>query len=699
MSIDKKALLNRLLVSLLMGFGLYIVISVYDTMVISNGNYYEAIYNTIDIGVMGIATIIALIFLSFICIYHSDFIFKYRFIIAFFIFIICVILGINGSSIECVNDSFESKISSSILFGSSREIRSDEWALLTPLTMSQYFGNKFSYFSNIVRATSTDVFIEYGTPVKSLIMIFRPFQIGYLFLPFANGLAFFWCGRAIALFMTSFEFGRLITKDNRKLSLVYGVMVVLAPAVQWWFAINGFVEMLIFSQLSIILLKKYMLTNNYVIRTVCALVISICAGGYVLTMYPSWMVPLAYLIVLLAIWVIIDNYKKCKMTLKDITIIAIAFVIFAAGMEYVFVNSFDTIKTIMSTAYPGKRFEVGGGSFKDINLSVTNIWYSIYYFSPDTNVCENSSFISLFPLGLILYILYLIKNRKNDWLATFMTVLSVFLFIWCSFGFPTFLAKITFMSLSQASRAVVIFEFVSLLLLIRTLYLWSMSLIKERYILVVSLITTVVIVGLSFYYYHDYEPIRFIWIITLIVFGIFIFSLLSLNKKYSRLAIIYILIFMFVTSGFVNPIRLGSNDVTEIDELQAVSDIVEMDSDAIWAIEDEMPLINTLLMVGARSINSTNVYPDLDKWSILDSTREYDYIYNRYAHITIELVDDESEANTFELLYPDAFKLNITIDQMRLLNIKYLFTKKEHNIDDLVLINQINDYYIYEVNN
>ena len=161
----------------------------------------------------------------------------------------------------------------------------------------------------------------------------------------------------------------------------------------------------------------------------------------------------------------------------------------------------------------------------------------------------------------------------------------------------------------------------------------------------------------------------------------------------------YILIFMFVTSGLVNPIRLGSNDVTEIDELQAVSDIVEMDSDAIWAIEDEMPLINTLLMVGARTINSTNVYPDLDKWSILDSTREYEYIYNRYAHITIELVDDESEAKIFELLYPDAFKLNITIDQMRLLNIKYLFTKKEHNIDDLVLINQINGYYIYEVNN
>ena len=156
---------------------------------------------------------------------------------------------------------------------------------------------------------------------------------------------------------------------------------------------------------------------------------------------------------------------------------------------------------------------------------------------------------------------------------------------------------------------------------------------------------------------------------------------------------------MFVTSGLVNPIRLGSNDVTEIDELQAVSDIVEMDSDAIWAIEDEMPLINTLLMVGARTINSTNVYPDLDKWNILDPTGEFDYIYNRYAHITIELVDDESEANIFELLYPDAFKLNITIDQMRLLNIKYLFTKKEHNIDDLVLINQINDYYIYKVNN
>lgn len=699
MSIDKRKLSKEILLSLVLGAIIYFILSAYNVMVKTSGDYRIAISNTLDIGLFGILTILVMTVFVYMCMYHGNIVFKYRFVIAVVLFIICVIIGVNGSSIEYFNNYFATQMDTNTLLGTSRGVRSDEWAVLTPLTMSQYFGNKFSYFSNIVRATSTDVFIEYGTPVKSLMMIFRPFQIGYLFLPFANGLAFFWCGRAIALFMTSFEFGRLITKDNRKLSLVYGVMVVLAPAVQWWFAINGFVEMLIFAQLSIILLKKYMLTNNYVIRTVCALVISICAGGYVLTMYPSWMVPLAYLIVLLAIWVIIDNYKKCKMTLKDIPVIAIAFAIFVAGMGYVFVNSFDTIKTIMSTAYPGKRFEVGGGSFKLLSSYVTNIWYSVYYCSPIANVCECAGFMCFYPMGIVLYIAFVIKSKKRDVLANILTGLSIFLSIWCFIGFPSILAKISLLSMSQSSRTIVILEFVSLILLLRALYLWNQYKINIKSIIYISMITVYVVVGMAYYAYSEYTPISHTWLLTFISFGILIFTILSLEKKYYRFAIIYIILFMFVTSGLANPIRLGSNDLTEIDELQAVSDIVETDPDAIWAVEDSFPITNSIIMVGARTINSTNVYPDLDKWKILDKNEEYKEVYNRYAHISINILEEETSVDTFELVQADVFKLNITIGQLKQLGVKYLFTRKEHNIDDLVLINQINGYYIYEVNN
>ena len=697
MDFDKKKLIKNISISLLMGLALYCVLSTYDWMVRTEGNYHIAIRNTLDIGLFGILEIILISISAYICVYKSKWLFKYRFIIAAIVFIICVALGVNGSSIECMYNYFHTQMDSNIIAGVSRSIRSDEWAVLTPLTMSQYFGNKFSYFSDIVRATSTDVFIEYGTPVKSLIMIFRPFYIGYLFLPFANGLAFFWCGRAIALFMTSFEFGRLITRDNRKLSLVYAVMVILAPAVQWWFAINGFVEMLIYAQLSIILLKKYMNTKSYLIKTICAVVISICAGGYVLTMYPSWMVPLAYVILFLAIWVIVENYKECKMTLKDIPVIAVAIIIFAIGMIYVFSKSFDTIKTLMSTVYPGKRFETGGGNLEFMSCYVTNIWYSIFNTSPVHNVCECAGFICMYPMGIVLYISYIIKSKKRDCLATVLTILSVILSIWCFVGFPSFIAKLTLMSNSQAARTLVILQFVSLILLIRAIQLWNQYDFSLKNILIISLIIDYIVVGLAYNAYNDYYPISHTWLITFVVFEILIVALFTINKKYNIISLIYILIFMVVTSGLVNPIRLGSENMNELDELGEVSKIVEDNPDAIWAVEAGLPLTNSLIMVGARTINSVNVYPNLDKWKELDENGEYEDVYNRYAHITVNIVDEDFIGDVFETTFADSFRLNITVDQLKSLGIEYVFTMVEHNHDDLELLVHVNDTYVYAV--
>ena len=135
-------------------------------MVKTSGDYRIAISNTLDIGLFGILTILVMTVFVYMCMYHGSIVFKYRFVIAAVLFIICVIIGVNGSSIEYFNNYFATQMDTNTLLGTSRSVRSDEWAVFTPLTMSQYFGNKFSYFSNIVRATSTDVFIEYGTQLK-----------------------------------------------------------------------------------------------------------------------------------------------------------------------------------------------------------------------------------------------------------------------------------------------------------------------------------------------------------------------------------------------------------------------------------------------------------------------------------------------------------------------------------------------------
>lgn len=113
-----------------------------------------------------------------------DFIYKYRFIIVIVLIAIGVLFKLHGSSLSIWNGTvLQTDVENShILFGQTRNIRTDEWAVTTPLTFAQSF-NGFKYFSDILRGgTTTDAFSIYGLPVLSIAGIFRPFHLGYMIL-------------------------------------------------------------------------------------------------------------------------------------------------------------------------------------------------------------------------------------------------------------------------------------------------------------------------------------------------------------------------------------------------------------------------------------------------------------------------------------------------------------------------------------
>lgn len=86
-----------------------------------------------------------------------DFIYKYRYYISFLIIAICVLFQIHGSSINELNIF---NVNHNPLLGISRPIRADEYDINTLLAFSPY-PNHFGYFSDIIRAMSTDMFIVF----------------------------------------------------------------------------------------------------------------------------------------------------------------------------------------------------------------------------------------------------------------------------------------------------------------------------------------------------------------------------------------------------------------------------------------------------------------------------------------------------------------------------------------------------------
>ena len=214
MYLFKNKNVSAIILSIITSFLIESYITIVENFYLIEGNYLHDFINLFSYKEF------IIFFILFIIVYYIlldddkkdkvfNFIYKYRYPLSLILIAIAVLFQIHGSSIS------ELHLNSShhTLFGIPRTIRSDEFNVNTMLAFSQY-PNNFSYFSEIVRGSLTDMFIVYGQPAWDVGMLFRPFLIGYLFLNQGQGLSFFWMGRLIVLFLISFEFGMLITIKN-----------------------------------------------------------------------------------------------------------------------------------------------------------------------------------------------------------------------------------------------------------------------------------------------------------------------------------------------------------------------------------------------------------------------------------------------------------------------------------------------------
>lgn len=617
----------------------------------------------------------------------GSFLYKYRFIIAIIIFILCVAFEISGSSIGMWRYCIGSDLSTSgDILGTARAIRGDEWVVNTPFAISQEQNQpeSYTYISNTIRGDETDVFIVYGQPVKDISMIFRPFQLGYLLFGSAKGLSFFWCGRIIALFLVSFELGMLITKNRKDISLIAAILITLAPAVQWWFAVNGFVEMIVFGGLAILLLQKYMITDNFWKRLLYLIIIGICGGGYILVFYPAWQLPMAYIFLGLAIWVIIENRKQCKIKFRDILSIVCVVLIILVLLLNIYMKSKDTISLVMNTAYPGARCETGGGYWGKYFNYPSNLFFTLDDQDLGTNVCEAAVFFDLFPVGFILALIVLFKEKNKDPLLIILLVISAIFAIWCAFGLPKILAKLTLLYLSPAKRTFVAVGFLNVLVLIRAMSLIKKSMDK-KVAFAISTILMIIVTAICVHNFPDYYGILKIAITMFTLVVLYFLTFTYNTEKIKKLLIPVLIIVMMFMSFLINPIRKGLEVITDQPVGKEIQ-LIQSEESGLWIVEGAgYPLFNFPIMYGAPTINSTNVYPNMDRWKLLDPDGQYEEIYNRYAHIVIDLIEDE-EAR-FELLVQDSFKLYLPVNKLKDLDVKYIFT-----------VNDLEDYENENIN-
>lgn len=629
-----------------------------------------------------------------------NFIYDYRLPISISIIVIAVILQIHGSSINQLNFF---NVNHNPLLGISRAIRSDEYAVNTMFAFSQY-PNHFGYFSDIVRATTTDMFIIYGQPTLDIAMIFRPFLLGYLFLNQGQGLSFFWIGRLVFLFLVSFEFGMLLTNKNKTLSCAYALLITFSPAVQWWFAINGLVEQLIFGQLGVLLINWYMNIEDYKKRLLIAIGLMISIGTFILVFYPSWQIPYAYIFILLAIWIFLKNKDHFTYTKIDLIIFGVLFIIFSVIMIHVLSNSLETIRQILNSAYPGSQVYNGGGSINVLTYYLPQIFFPLKQSDIATNVCNYSVFMDLFPIPFIISAIVLLYQETKDKLLIGLIALYFVLLIFYWFHLPEILIKLTLRGTIHTSRLPSVLTFMGILILIR-----AMSSLKrldnKRLIIIGSVIISIIMVYWSkFEFVNYYSPLM--GIITIIFYSmIFAITLRASSKKNQKIFLIAVICLTFLSGALVNPVDQGTDVIFESDHYKHIEEIVQKDPNGIWLVHDLSILNNNIpITAGAKTINSVQTYPDLEKWQKIDVNNQNNSIYNRYCHIVPNLlVNDNNTQSYFELKHPDSIQLNLNINDLKKLNVTYIESKvklNEYSNGNVTFVKLYEDgeYKIFKVN-
>lgn len=603
----------------------------------------------------------------------ADFVYKWRYAIGGAVVLLLVILNLSGSSVHSWAH-FVGTEENGLRLGMERLIRSDEWLVSTPFAFSQV-ASGYHYFSPVI-AGGADAFLLGTTPVLDIGIIFKPFYWGYLLLGAERGLSFYWNIRLICLLLLSFDFAMLITDNKRFLSLLFSLLVSFSPCVQWW-AATGIEDLLITGFAAVILINRYLCTTNYKIRVIYALLLTWCGVIYALVLYPAWIVPIAYVLLAVLIPVFILNRKRITLSLKDAGIVASVLLLAAVSLGYVFIKSKEAVQLIMNTVYPGKRVGSSTYGWQCLFLYPSGLFSTFKQDFPGTNVCEISSFISFFPVGLILFIRNTIKRRKADAISTGLVIVSVFMALYCHAGLPESILTITLLKYSTTGRTLPILMLAQIMLLFREIAV-SGDIKTTKSVSIFSVVVAAAVVYFSSSLLEGFYSLSMQMILVVLMYTVCIASLeIGNHPELIKTFGVCIAFVVLIGGVFVNPIQQGAKEVLNNQMTQTVAPVVEKDPDGRWIVEGSLRA-NAILPAGARTINCTNIYPNMELWHKIDENGEYEDVYNRYAHVRVVITPEDT---AFQLTYPDSFALYINPNDLEAIQTDYILT--DRNLEEL----------------
>lgn len=681
---------------------LYKAISATDLLLV---NYLEAIQN------ISLRRIIFWwIFLytfSIILVLGLNKAFEYRYAIALGVFSLLVIGQFHGSSIGYLSDMLTEHTEGyqkTTLLGINQGLRGDDWGVSLPLNLAQRSNKEgFPYYNDNLMLDGCDVMVSAKLPVKDILAVFNPLTWGYYFLPEGSAVAFGWWLPFFLTFLSAIDLFYLIS-NNKKLSIVFGVLIVFAPCVQWW---NEMRNLLYPGQYLLVIIYKFVKENNRVKKFIFSLLAILCAGTFLFIIYPAWEIPFAYVFGILAVWILIINKHSKPLKKENLFAYGLVFLLcIFAGMRFIHLSG-DAMQIQLNTVYPGK-VRAWRTVLPDIFLlKLINFTMGFGKYSTYQNNCEISQFFSAYFWTFLAWAICL-KNKWNNANKKLIIILGSFDLILLYFMFGPRLDKlynIILLSYSYPQRIMVVHGYccvlISLLIineLLKQKEKWLNKIVLKKAIVIIGTVS-ILCISLTDNNIHKYVQdsleIKLLVILFIFIWGWIGYAILT--GRQIKLGLLMFGSLTILSTIFVNPIQQGLDD---FEKSSLLCEIKELDKDnpGRWIISGNSTIANMVAGCGVQRLSGTYIYPDITMMEIIDTNHKYEESWNRYAHIETRL----GEKNEF---ISDGAGLRITLDAntAKKLNVQYWVANEEvpeNFYSDIKLkkIYQSAEWMIYKLN-
>ena len=598
-----------------------------------------------------------------------------------------------------------------MISGESRRIRMDDYAVMAPWILSQT-NRGLPQENETIGGNKAPILV---TPTTHFSSFFRADYWGFFFLNAEQGYAWAFNMRALVSIIGVALVLLLLTGNNFWLAIFGSLWLFLSSGNQSWTHIPT--VMIGSGSLTVVSLVYLLFGRSRPQIIVGSLGLIYMSLYYAFVLYPPYQVPMAYLLGLLAAGYVLSRFSRerilaqwpLKLAGGAVTALSLGFVLY----RY-YVDLKPTIDAISNTVYPGKRSEVGGTGF------IAN-WFSEFFSwqYKDTafpanwlNHCELSHYITFAPIILPMLIVVFALTRRFDWTLVLLSAFVIFGYVWIEIGFPEWLAKATFWSVSPTRRAQIPFGIGNVFLTV--LYLNFLTNVRlpnvNRTALTVAGVAGVIAFMVYAVYVNVNDSDGFFKANQLFIPAVFFAGLGTLllptwQPPY-RTALFGAGILLFLMPNLrLNPLSKGLSPITGHVLYRAVQEIHQREPDAKWVVFGGQFVSYLVTATGVDLLSGVKYTPPRNILSVLDPTARRDSAYNRYAHTVYNTYIDPQKPDTVVMVNTFEDGYTVAMDpcspRFKQLNVKYVIFDRQPQpveIRCMKLVNSLGTLQIYRIN-